>query len=70
MRMSGSNIQEAVKANILAAVPIIDVQIRRDLALVFRKEIHVVREAEVVTPNVGAPFLASLREVGESRVST
>jgi len=33
-----SNVQEDVKANVLAAVPLADVQIRRDLALVFRKD--------------------------------
>jgi DNA-binding transcriptional LysR family regulator len=36
--ISRSNIQEDVKANVLAAVPITDAQIRRDLALVFRKD--------------------------------
>jgi DNA-binding transcriptional LysR family regulator len=36
--ISRSNIQEDVKANALAAIPIADVQIRRDLALVFRKD--------------------------------
>src|SRR5215469_9053890 len=33
-----SNVQEDVKANALAAVPLADTQIRRDLALVFRKD--------------------------------
>lgn len=33
-----SHVQEDVKANVLAAVPLADVQIRRDLALVFRKD--------------------------------
>jgi DNA-binding transcriptional LysR family regulator len=33
-----SNVQEDVKANVLAAVPLADIQIRRDLALVFRKD--------------------------------
>jgi len=33
-----SNVQEDVRANVLAAVPISDAQIRRDLALVFRKD--------------------------------
>jgi DNA-binding transcriptional LysR family regulator len=33
-----SNVQEDVKANVLAAVALADVQIRRDLALVFRKD--------------------------------
>ena len=33
-----SNVQEDVKANVLAAVPLADMQIRRDLALVFRKD--------------------------------
>jgi DNA-binding transcriptional LysR family regulator len=36
--ISRSNVQEDVKANVLAAVPLADVQIRRDLALVFRKD--------------------------------
>jgi DNA-binding transcriptional LysR family regulator len=33
-----SNVIEDVRANVLAAVPISDAQIRRDLALVFRKD--------------------------------
>src|SRR5437667_8088648 len=33
-----SNVVEDVKAGVLAAVPIKDAQIRRDLALVFRKD--------------------------------
>ena len=36
--ISRSNVQEDVKANVLAAVHIADAQIRRDLALVFRKD--------------------------------
>jgi len=36
--ISRSNVQEDVKANVLAAVSIADAQIRRDLALVFRKD--------------------------------
>jgi len=36
--ISRSNVQEDLKANVLAAVPLADVQIRRDLALVFRKD--------------------------------
>lgn len=36
--ISRSNVQEDVKANVLAAVPLADAQIRRDLALVFRKD--------------------------------
>jgi DNA-binding transcriptional LysR family regulator len=36
--ISRSNVQEDVKANFLAAVPLADTQIRRDLALVFRKD--------------------------------
>ena len=36
--ISRSNVQEDVKANVLAAVLIADAQIRRDLALVFRKD--------------------------------
>src|SRR5439155_23488641 len=36
--ISRSNVQEDVKASALAAIPITDVQIRRDLALVFRKD--------------------------------
>jgi len=36
--ISRSNVQEDVKANVLAAVGIADAQIRRDLALVFRKD--------------------------------
>jgi DNA-binding transcriptional LysR family regulator len=33
-----SNVEEDVQAKVLAAIPIVDVQIRRDLALVFRKD--------------------------------
>ncbi len=33
-----SHVQEDVRANVLAAIPISDAQIRRDLALVFRKD--------------------------------
>jgi len=33
-----SHAQEDVKANVLAAIPISDAQVRRDLALVFRKD--------------------------------
>ena len=33
-----SNVEEDVRAKVLAAVPIADAQIRRDLALVFRKD--------------------------------
>ncbi len=33
-----SNVQEDVRANLLAAIPMSDAQIRRDLALVFRKD--------------------------------
>ncbi|HJT71054.1 MAG TPA: LysR family transcriptional regulator [Terriglobales bacterium] len=36
--ISRSHVQEDVKANVLAAVPLADSQIRRDLALVFRKD--------------------------------
>ena len=36
--ISRSNVQEDVKANVLSAVPLADTQIRRDLALVFRKD--------------------------------
>jgi len=36
--ISRSNVQEDVQANMLAALPLADVQIRRDLALVFRKD--------------------------------
>ena len=36
--ISRSNVQEDVNANVLAAVPLADTQIRRDLALVFRKD--------------------------------
>jgi LysR family transcriptional regulator, low CO2-responsive transcriptional regulator len=36
--ISRSNVQEDVQANVLAAIPIADAQIRRDLALVFRKD--------------------------------
>jgi DNA-binding transcriptional LysR family regulator len=36
--ISRSHVQEDVKANVLAAVPVADAQIRRDLALVFRKD--------------------------------
>lgn len=36
--ISRSNVQEDVKANVLAIVPMAEAQIRRDLALVFRKD--------------------------------
>src|SRR5881275_3161096 len=36
--IAGSNVIEDVKAGVLAAIPLADVQIRRDLALVFRKD--------------------------------
>jgi DNA-binding transcriptional LysR family regulator len=36
--VASSNVQEDVRANALVAIPIADVQIRRDLALVFRKD--------------------------------
>lgn len=36
--ISRSNVQEDVQANVLAALALADVQIRRDLALVFRKD--------------------------------
>jgi LysR family transcriptional regulator, low CO2-responsive transcriptional regulator len=36
--ISRSHVQEDVKAGVLAAIPVSDVQIRRDLALVFRKD--------------------------------
>jgi DNA-binding transcriptional LysR family regulator len=36
--ISRSHVQEDVKANVLAAIPLADAQIRRDLALVFRKD--------------------------------
>jgi LysR family transcriptional regulator, low CO2-responsive transcriptional regulator len=36
--IAGSNVIEDVKAGVLAAIPLSDVQIRRDLALVFRKD--------------------------------
>jgi len=33
-----SNVEEDVRAKVLAAIPISDAQVRRDLALVFRKD--------------------------------
>jgi LysR family transcriptional regulator, low CO2-responsive transcriptional regulator len=36
--ISRSNVEEDVKANVLAAIPLAGAQIRRDLALVFRKD--------------------------------
>jgi LysR family transcriptional regulator, low CO2-responsive transcriptional regulator len=36
--ISRSNVEEDVKAKVLVAVPVADVQVRRDLALVFRKD--------------------------------
>lgn len=36
--ISRSNVQEDVQAHVLAAIPLADTQIRRDLALVFRKD--------------------------------
>jgi len=36
--IASSNVQEDVRAKVLVAIPIADAQIRRDLALVFRKD--------------------------------
>ena len=36
--IASSNVQEDVQAKVLAAIPISDAQVRRDLALVFRKD--------------------------------
>jgi len=36
--ISRSNVQEDVQARVLAAIPLADIQLRRDLALVFRKD--------------------------------
>ena len=36
--ISRSNVEDDVRAKVLAAVPLADAQIRRDLALVFRKD--------------------------------
>jgi DNA-binding transcriptional LysR family regulator len=36
--ISRSNVEEDVRAGVLAAIPIADAQVRRDLALVFRKD--------------------------------
>jgi DNA-binding transcriptional LysR family regulator len=36
--MARSNVQQDVRARVLAAIPIADAQVRRDLALVFRKD--------------------------------
>jgi DNA-binding transcriptional LysR family regulator len=36
--ISRSHVQEDVKANVLATIPFSEAQIRRDLALVFRKD--------------------------------
>ena len=36
--ISRSHVQEDVKANVLATIPFAEAQIRRDLALVFRKD--------------------------------
>jgi DNA-binding transcriptional LysR family regulator len=33
-----SNVEEDVRAKVLSAIPLADVQVRRDLALVFRKD--------------------------------
>ena len=41
-----SNIQEDIRANALAAVGLADAQIRRDLALVFRKDRTLSRAAK------------------------
>jgi LysR family transcriptional regulator, low CO2-responsive transcriptional regulator len=36
--IASSNVEEDVRAGVLVAIPIADAQIRRDLALVFRKD--------------------------------
>jgi DNA-binding transcriptional LysR family regulator len=36
--MARSNVEEDVRAKVLVAVPVADAQVRRDLALVFRKD--------------------------------
>ena len=36
--IASSNVQEDVRAKVLAAIPLSDAQVRRDLALVFRKD--------------------------------
>jgi hypothetical protein len=36
--IAGSNVIEDVQAGVLAAVPLADASVRRDLALVFRKD--------------------------------
>jgi DNA-binding transcriptional LysR family regulator len=43
--ISRSNVPEDVRANALAMIPIADAQVRRDLALVFRKDKSLSRAA-------------------------
>jgi hypothetical protein len=57
MRISRSNVQEDVKANVLAAVPITEVRIRRDLAPVFRKDKALSRAALAYLRGEGAALI-------------
>jgi LysR family transcriptional regulator, low CO2-responsive transcriptional regulator len=61
--ISRSNVQEDVKANVLATIPLADMQIRRDLALVFRKDKALSRAAlafiDIAVKNKTADTVAS-----------
>jgi DNA-binding transcriptional LysR family regulator len=59
-----SNVQEDVKANVLAAVPLADVQIRRDLALVFRKD-KALSRAALAFIDIAVKLKTAERAVGE-----
>jgi len=61
--ISRSNVVEDVRAEVLAAIPLVDAQIRRDLALVFRKDKALSRAAlafidtavKIKTPEAALP---------------
>jgi DNA-binding transcriptional LysR family regulator len=57
-------VQEDVKANVLAAVPLADVQIRRDLALVFRKD-KALSRAALAFIDIAVKLKTAERAVGE-----
>ena len=61
--ISRSNVEEDVKANVLAALPLADTQIRRDLALVFRKD-KALSRAALAFIDIAVKFKAAERAVG------
>jgi LysR family transcriptional regulator, low CO2-responsive transcriptional regulator len=61
--ISRSNVEEDVKANVLTALPLADTQIRRDLALVFRKD-KALSRAALAFIDIAVKFKAAERAVG------